>query len=181
MNGGGGWWRMAIVAAGVALMVVAAGPAGAQAPLTAAPSRNMSEIPPEAVRIINEVMSPFCPGLILTNCPSLQADSLRKAIRERVAAGATHDQIIAELYATYGEVIRAAPQRRGIGLLAWVTPAAAVLVAALFIVAWLRRSRGARSARDASAPATLGAPAGGAAPDDDRALLARLDDEVRRG
>ena len=72
----------------VAALMLVQGSASASAfpaaPATPAAQRNMSEIPPEAARLIDQVMSPFCPGLILTNCPTMQADSLRKAIRGRI-------------------------------------------------------------------------------------------------
>lgn len=99
------------------------------------------EVNPDAARLIDEVMSPFCPGLILTNCPTLAADSLRRAIRERFKAGATREQVMRELSTTYGDVIKSAPEQSGFGLLAWLVPGLAVFVAGLFVTAFVRRRR----------------------------------------
>lgn len=99
------------------------------------------EVDPDAARLIDQVMSPFCPGLILTNCPTLAADSLRRSIRDRFKAGATREQVMRELSATYGDVIKSAPEQSGFGLLAWVVPGLGVFVAGLFLTAFIRRRR----------------------------------------
>ena len=143
-------------------------------PLAPVASRNMSEIPPEASRLIDQVMSPFCPGLILTNCPTLQADSLRKAIRTRIASGATRAEVLAELERVYGDAVRSAPDRSGFGLTAWVVPGAAVLGALLLLVIFLRRSR--RAPPPPSEPTTPADPG-----DDDAVLRARLAARLREG
>ena len=131
------------------------------------------EVHPEAAALIDQIMSPFCPGLILTNCPSLSADSLRRAIRDRFAAGASREQVMKELSATYGEAIRSAPDRSGFGLIAWVVPGGLVLVGGLLLTAFIRRRRDAHDLARADLPAT--APR---APDGtlDAELAARLRD-----
>jgi cytochrome c-type biogenesis protein CcmH/NrfF len=42
---------------------------------------------PNAHRIFSELMSPYCPGLMLADCPSPDAFELRAEIRARLAAG----------------------------------------------------------------------------------------------
>ncbi len=101
----------------------------------------VGQVHPEAASLIDQIMSPFCPGLILTNCPTLAADSLRRAIRARFDAGASRDQVLSELKVTYGEAIRSAPDRSGFGLLAWVVPGSLVLVAGLVLTLFIRRRR----------------------------------------
>lgn len=71
-----------------------------------------------ASRLFNSTMSPFCPGLLLANCPSPQAGVLRDTIRAWIAAGVPADSIRAVLLARYGEEVRATPPARGFGLLA---------------------------------------------------------------
>lgn len=133
--------------------------AGAQAttaPSTPSAQLATGQINPRAAELIDQIMSPFCPGLILTNCPSLAADSLRRAIRARFDAGASREQVMKELSVTYGDVIKSAPERSGFGLLAWVMPGGLVLVGGLLLTAFIRRRRDAqdlaRAATSTSAP-----------------------------
>ena len=133
----------------------------AAAPATTTPSTPSAQLAtgqvnPRAAELIDQIMSPFCPGLILTNCPSLAADSLRRAIRARFDAGASREQVMKELSVTYGDVIKSAPERSGFGLLAWVVPGGLVLVGGLALTAFIRRRRDAqeiaRAATFTSAP-----------------------------
>lgn len=79
----------------------------------------------QAQTIYTTVMSPFCPGLLLADCPSPAAFELRADIRRRLDAGETADDIERELYRTYGDAIRAVPPPRGWGAVLWIAPAIA--------------------------------------------------------
>lgn len=105
-----------------------------------------SQVPPEALAIYSSVMSPFCPELMLASCPTYAADSLRHAIAARVRAGASRAAILDALYATYGDVIRAAPEARGFGLVAWLAPVVVLMLGATFVMRWLTRTAGATPA-----------------------------------
>ncbi len=131
------------------------------------------EVPRVAREVIDNVLSPYCPGLLLANCPSPQADSLRKAITERARGGESRAAIEADLLAYYGEAVRAAPVGTGLGLAAWFTPGIAVLLGGIFIALWLRR----RTAPVAVPPAPAPMPAAEAAAND--AMAARIDALVR--
>lgn len=109
------------------------------------------EVPAAARNVINTVMSPYCPGLLLSNCPSPSADSLRRAIVGRAARGETEAQLRAALVETYGDMVLASPEMRGAGAVAWLVPFVLILGIGAAIIAWLRRHRGA--ATDASVPA----------------------------
>ncbi len=63
----------------------------------------------EAVAISKEIMSPFCPGITLHDCPSRAALDLRDQIEEWVRAGWSRDRVLAELVAEYGESVLAVP------------------------------------------------------------------------
>jgi cytochrome c-type biogenesis protein CcmH len=91
----------------------------------------------KANELYDEVMSPFCPGRTLANCPSPQAAQLREQIRQQLTAGSTDEQIKAELYEAYGEVVLGAPRKEGFGLLAYVLPAFFIVAGALVLVAWI--------------------------------------------
>ena len=58
-----------------------------------------------------------CPHL---NCPS--APSLRAAIREKLAAGLSEEQVLKTLVAEFGPALLAAPPAEGFNLAAWVMP-----------------------------------------------------------
>ncbi|MDQ3941043.1 MAG: cytochrome c-type biogenesis protein CcmH [Actinomycetota bacterium] len=93
--------------------------------------------------ISNEIMSPFCPGVTLHDCPSKAALNLRDQIEEWAAAGWSRERIMSELVSQYGERVRGAPLTRGSGLLAWVLPGLALIggLAIAFALArrWTRR------------------------------------------
>ncbi len=107
----------------------------------------------EADRAIDQLRSPYCPGFMLRVCTSGQAAALRDSIYDLAGQGMTSDELVEWMIGRHGEEWRAVPKRSGAGLLAWVTPPAAVLIAVGLVVMWLRGHR----ARDEDIPATVGA------------------------
>jgi cytochrome c-type biogenesis protein CcmH/NrfF len=105
----------------------------------------------EASKIFNSTMSPFCPGLLIANCPSPGAAQLKDRVREWLAAGISPDSVRAELYAVYGEQLRATPSAGGFGLLAWLMPGLGLLAGGLGIAWWLHRT-GPRAAAGSAVP-----------------------------
>jgi len=98
-------------------------------------------------RIIFEtVLSPYCPGRTISNCPSPQADVLRNEIKDKLASGQAPADIKDELYETFGDELRTVPRARGIGLLAWVVPGIAFLTGGSAIALWMLRTSASRSA-----------------------------------
>jgi cytochrome c-type biogenesis protein CcmH/NrfF len=89
--------------------------------------------------ISRNIMSPYCPGVTLHDCPSDSAVALRDRITGWAEDGFTRAQIMDRLITEYGDTIRAEPPRSGSGLVAWLLPVLAALLAAG--VAWklLRR------------------------------------------
>jgi cytochrome c-type biogenesis protein CcmH len=96
-----------------------------------------------ATDVAQDVMSPFCPGLTLHDCPSRAADRLRDRIQRWAGNGLNRAEILGRLRREYGQGILASPPRSGAGLVAWLLPAAAAVAglgAAAFVVArWARR------------------------------------------
>jgi cytochrome c-type biogenesis protein CcmH len=135
--------RRANLIGAVLAVVLLAGGAQAQTPA-------QQEIDQQASRLYDQVMSPFCPGRTLTNCPSPQADALRDAIKDRIREGATADQIWQELYSVYGDQVRSVPRAAGFNLLAWILPALFFVLGAWLLVRWIRR--GGRPGSEAAAP-----------------------------
>jgi cytochrome c-type biogenesis protein CcmH len=101
--------------------------------------------------LAREIMSPFCPGLTLADCPSLQAQTLRAWILVQGAAGRSREEVEAELLERYGDQILAAPRPRGFGLTAYAIPIGVFLAGGALVAAFLRRQI--REARSAPAPA----------------------------
>ena len=119
--------RLLFVALGLALIASPAAAAGADQ---------------AANDLSTEIMSPFCPGVTLHECPSAEAIELRNEIEEWFRSGSSEDEIMARLEAEYGRGIRAAPAPEGMGLAAWVVSGlalmAAVAVGAVLIRKWSR-------------------------------------------
>jgi len=101
--------------------------------------------------LADELMSPFCPGRALSECPSPQAADLRRWILEQEQAGATRAQVEEELFRAYGDQLRQAPRARGVGLVAYAIPLVLFLVGGALAARVL--SRGRRSPRSGSLPA----------------------------
>ena len=146
------WWRTARArVAGVLCAVAAAATvATAQPPGDGAVARPLD---PRAEQVIAETMSPYCPGSTLATCTSPQAESLRVAVRARIAAGETPASVRAGLVSVFGDQVRGAPAPAGFGLVAYLAPAVLLVVGGALLTRWLRRSTGVAAARGAS-PAT---------------------------
>lgn len=110
-----------------------------------------------AYAVANELMSPYCPGRSIADCPSAQAQTLRMWLIVQEASGRTRAEVEAELLDRYGEAILAAPRAQGFGLAAYVIPTAAFVAGGLLLAWFLRRQTRAR-APAASAAAARPAP-----------------------
>jgi len=120
--------------------------------LLAIPSEGRAEPEGWAYDVAAELMSPFCPGRTLADCPSDSAKSLVLWIVVQEAAGRTRADVEEELFARYGEVLRPAPRAEGIGLTAYVIPAV-TFAGGGALVGWflLRQTRGRRAVATANA------------------------------
>jgi cytochrome c-type biogenesis protein CcmH/NrfF len=92
-----------------------------------------------AARVSQEIMSPFCDGVTLHDCPSGAADDLRRRIVGMARAGLSEDDIIETLESEYGDRIRATPG----SAVSWIAPglvvAAGVCLIAVLARRWTRR------------------------------------------
>ena len=97
-----------------------------------------------ANEISNEIMSPYCDGVTLHDCPSRAAADLREQIGRWAAAGWTKTEIVDELEERFGQRIHATPQRSE-GLAAWALPGIALLAGSigvgLLAKKWSSRAR----------------------------------------
>jgi len=90
-------------------------------------------------RMIGELMSPYCHGLTLADCPTKGASELRNQIQGWLKEGRSENWILDELEKEYGPSILGAPRMRGIGLLAWVVPPLVFVAGFIGVVLFLRR------------------------------------------
>jgi cytochrome c-type biogenesis protein CcmH len=110
-----------------------------------------------ANRVSQNVMSPFCDGLTLHDCPSAPADELRLEIVNMAERGMTEAAIIDELEERYGSRIRAVPPAEGTNLLAWIAPGLVVglgVAAALLLARRFSKRRATDAAPETTAPQT---------------------------
>jgi cytochrome c-type biogenesis protein CcmH/NrfF len=91
-----------------------------------------------ARRVSEEIMSPFCDGVTLHDCPSAEADDLRLEISTWARAGMTEEQIVARLEERYGSVISGSPSSP----FAWVVPFLGAAVGVVLVAILARRWRG---------------------------------------
>jgi cytochrome c-type biogenesis protein CcmH/NrfF len=110
-----------------------------------AATRSLAEEPEGwAYDLANELMSPYCPGRTLAECPSPQADTLRVWLIVQEAAGREREEVLAELFERFGDVIRAAPRPEGFGLAAYLVPVLVFLAGGVLVAVVLRRFTRAR-------------------------------------
>jgi cytochrome c-type biogenesis protein CcmH len=110
--------------------------------LLVAPGASAADPSEVANRVSQEVMSPFCDGLTIHDCPSRESEELRFEILDMARAGMSSDAIVDELVERYGERIRGVPEASGTGLIVWLFPGLAVIAGAAFaFVLALRFSR----------------------------------------
>lgn len=117
----------------------------------------------QTLAIANELQCPVCENVTVAYSNSTLAGQMRQVIREKLAQGQTHDQIIQYFVDRYGEAILPQPPKHGLNLLVWLLPVAGILcgLGVLGSVLWSRRPLAA--APSAEPPLS----------DDDERLLAR--------
>ncbi len=116
-----------------------------------------------ANRISGEIMSPYCPGVTLHDCPSDAAVEKRAEIEAWARSGWSEERIMAQLEEDFGDNIRANPTGSR-GLWAWLVPAL-LLIAGGVTAMVLSRTWSTRRA---------GTPSAAIAPDDRQRIEAEL-------
>jgi cytochrome c-type biogenesis protein CcmH/NrfF len=121
--------------------------------IVAVQSAAAEELEGWAYKVPNELMSPFCPGRTLSACTSPQADDLRMWLIVQEASGRTREDVEAELFERYGDVLRPAPRAEGFGLTAYVFPVLAFLAGGVIVAVFLsRQARAAATSKPSSLP-----------------------------
>jgi cytochrome c-type biogenesis protein CcmH/NrfF len=147
--------RRRVLAALLAVTTAVAAAPLAAAEDHAAPIRPVSGSSPVAAsegwsrEVERALMSPYCPGRSLVECPSPQATELRLWIQAQERAGVPRAEVEQRLFEQFGDQLRHSPRAEGFGLWAYLVPAFALLAGAALVFTFLRRQ--------ASAPAPAAA------------------------
>ncbi|MDP6977545.1 MAG: cytochrome c-type biogenesis protein CcmH [Myxococcota bacterium] len=107
-------------------------------PLLTTSASAVEGAPDWAYAMAHELMSPYCPGRTLAECPSPNAAELRFWILNQAAAGVSEEEVREMLAQRFGDVLLAAPRAEGWGLSAYAVPIAAFVVG-LPIALWVIR------------------------------------------
>lgn len=100
---------------------------------------------PNEVPTVNEVskriMSPYCEGLLVADCPSRQSAQLRSRISEKVQSKWTNREIDDWLVENYGEQVLARPRGAGSLLVPLVAITAGVGAVLLVLARWSQTAK----------------------------------------
>lgn len=97
--------------------------------------------PAERARAIEaEVWSPYCPGRLLVDCTTAQAQELRTDIQERIERGDDEANVIDWIRSEFGDEAIARPVT-GAGLVVWFVPVVIFLIGVVVVVRVVRRGR----------------------------------------
>ena len=89
--------------------------------------------------IVTSVMSPFCPGKLLHDCPSEKATELKDSIKSMLIEGDSKDKILNYLNDQFGsETLRSAPESSGFGAVGWYMPAAFLIFGVGIYLFWIK-------------------------------------------
>jgi cytochrome c-type biogenesis protein CcmH len=80
-----------------------------------------------------------CQNLSVADSPSEMARQMRDLIRERLATGDQPEQVMAYFVQRYGDWVLLAPPARGLNLILWLAPFAAVAGGLVLVVTLARR------------------------------------------
>lgn len=87
----------------------------------------------QAQDLYRSLMCPLCAGQTLEQSQSEISNQMRALIREKLAQGATKEEIKQFFVERYGEAVLAAPAKKGFSLFVWIIPALALVVGGFFL------------------------------------------------
>ena len=107
--------------------------------LSCSPQKGSVSLEERAREIDNSLMCPICPGQTIAESQSALSQQMRSIVREKLAQGATKEEILQFFVERYGEGVLAAPPKAGFNLLLWVLPFLGV-AAGGFLIFWIIKS-----------------------------------------
>lgn len=91
---------------------------------------------PTTAQVERRIQSPYCPGLLLNECPHAKSAELRTQITELIERGGNNRSIDRWLVQNYGETILARPSN----VTAWLVPAVLIGVALIVLILGIPRT-----------------------------------------
>lgn len=89
--------------------------------------------------IFHSFMSPYCPGKLISDCPSEGATELKQQVREKLSKGQSRESVIEDLNKEFGaQVLQAAPTTTGWGLVGWIIPGIFIVIGIGIVSLWLK-------------------------------------------
>ena len=88
-----------------------------------------------------ELRCPKCQNQNIADSNAPISEDLRALLYQQLEAGASDEEILADMVARYGEFVRYRPAAEGAALWLWLAPALMLAVGLLVLVALLRRGR----------------------------------------
>ena len=83
----------------------------------------------EAQAIDGMLMCPVCPAETIDQAQVPLARQMRQLVRDKLSQGESREEILEYFAGVYGRDILAAPEKSGVGLVAWTAPVVGVLAA----------------------------------------------------
>lgn len=89
--------------------------------------------------IVGSVMSPFCPGKLLHDCPTEKASELKNLVKEKLVKGQSKDSVLIYLQDQFGkETLSSAPESSGFGAFAWYAPGVFFVLSVVIYLFWIK-------------------------------------------
>ncbi len=164
-------WQRTVVAICIIFLALAVPAAQAQ--------ENPTPTLDQIQAVARELYCPLCNGVRLDNCDLQVCFQMRQVIADRLAAGASKNQIKQEFVAQYGPIVLGEPPREGLNWLVWLLPVAALIGGGIWIFITLRGwTKATPAAQMPATVAPLPLASDANASDDD--YLARVDADLER-
>ncbi len=109
----------------------------------------------KATSVYQEILSPFCPGRSLNDCPSSKAHELKSEILQKLQSGVPEEAVLEGVFSAYGDQYRAIPRYSGFGRLVWIAPAAFLLAGLMWAFAVAGRKKRSTALSGAARPQLL--------------------------
>ena len=102
---------------------------------------NPIEPHPVAEKAISRLKSPYCPGLMLEVCTSLEGAMLRDSLQAMALEGGSMQELVDWVISNHGEEYLAYPRTSGAGLMAWVVPPGVLILGVIVLILFLKYMR----------------------------------------
>ena len=92
-----------------------------------------------ANEIYYQILSPFCPGRSLADCPSTKANELKVEILTELKSGKSKSEVLDIVFQKYGDEFNSKPPLSGFAAFAWIIPIIFFLLVGIFMYRKIKR------------------------------------------